>query len=321
MQVVEALSADDWEVVTSDAFVPLTCAAFERDFRGRIEFERFETPDGHLMVSHVTTDGLAVDRTARQAARANSDDIHLTFTLGGAGVIRQDGHVARVAAGAVSTYATDRSYQLDYTAPGQRQILLQVSKRGLGLPVDLVERSCARILVDAGEAAEVLRSAIAETRGAADGEAAAGETLRDLVATTIRSSVLGTRTLPSTRGGMLATVRGFMRGHLHDAGLDVARIAEAHFVSRRYLYELFEPFAETPGEHLRRLRLQRALGLLSDPELTIAEVAGRTGFADPTTFTRAFHREFGMLPSDARARNSGRPGIPMQESPPSGLPA
>ena len=303
MQVVEALSADEWEQVTSDAFVPLTCAAFERDFRGRIEVERFDAGDaGHLMVSHVTTDGLAVDRTPRQAAHANSDDIHLTFTLGGPGVIRQDGHVARVGAGSVSSYATDRSYQLDYTAPGQRQILVQVSKRALGVPVDLVERSCELILIDAAEAAEALSTTIAESRGSADaaaGDPTTAETLRDLVATMLRTSVLGTRALPATRGGMLATVRGFMRGHLHDAALDVGQIAEAHYVSRRYLYELFEPFAETPGEHLRRLRLTRARTLLTS-DLTIAEIAGRCGFADPTTFTRAFHREFGMLPSDAR---------------------
>lgn len=299
MQVVEALSADEWEQVTSDAFVPLTCAGFEKDFRGRIEVERFDVDGpGHVMVSHVATDGLAVDRTPRQASHANSDDIHITFTLGGPGVIRQDGRVARVGAGAVSTYATDRSYQLDYTAPTQRQILLQLSKRSLGLPVDLVERSCELLLVDAGEAADALRTTVGETRGA--GDATTGETMRDLAAAMIRTSVLGIRALPSTRGGMLAHVRGFMRGHLHDAELDVAQIAEAHYVSRRYLYELFEPFAETPGEHLRRLRLTRARALLADPRRTVAQVAASCGFADATTFTRAFHREFGMLPRDAR---------------------
>jgi len=299
MQVVDARSADEWELVTSDAFVPLTCVALEPDFHGRIEFERF---DATLMVSHVETDGLAVDRTARQASRANSDDIHLTFTLGGPGLIRQDGRGLRVGAGTVSTYATDRSYQLDYTAPGQRQILVQVSKRALGIPVAAVEESCRRLLVDAPDAAAALRATLTETRGAASPEVT--ETLRDLTGTMIRASLAGERVLPATRGGMLATVRAFMRGHLHDAELDVARIAGAHYVSRRHLYELFEPFAETPGEHLRRLRLQRAADLLIGTALPIVRVAESVGFADPTTFTRAFHRELGMLPSDYR---SGRP--------------
>lgn len=294
MQVVDARSADEWELVTSDAFVPLTCVALERDFRGRIEFERF---DDALMVSHVTTDGLAVDRTARQASHANSDDIHLTFTLGGPGVIRQDGHGLRVAAGSVSTYATDRRYELDYTAPGQRQVLVQVSKRALGIPVALVEESCARLRVEAPVAAAVLRETLDETRGAGTPEV--GATVRDLAGTMIRSSLSGTRVMPATRGGMLATVRSFMRGRLHDPELDVAAIAEQHYVSRRFLYELFAPSEETPGEHLRRLRLDRAAELLRGGG-AIGRIAESVGFTDPTTFTRAFSRAFGMLPSEYR---------------------
>jgi AraC family transcriptional activator of tynA and feaB len=297
MQIVEALSADEWEHVTSDAFVPLNCVAFEPDFHGRIEFERF---DETLMVSHVATDGLAVDRTARQAAHANSDDIHLTFQLGAPGIVRQDGHEARVVAGSVSTYATDRAYQLDYSASEQRQVLVQVSKRALGIPVEVVDASCARLLVEAPDAAAVLFATLTESRGLAD--AAVGETVRDLAGTMIKSSVTGSRVLPSTRGGMLATVRSFMRGNLHDTELDVAHIADAHYISRRFLYELFEPFDETPGEHLRRLRLHRAAALLSGSGAdTVTQVAAQCGFADATTFTRAFHREFGMLPREYRA--------------------
>lgn len=295
MQVVDARSADEWELVTSDAFVPLTCVALEPDFHGRIEFERF---DDALMVSHVATDGLAVDRTARQAAHANSDDIHLTFTLGGAGIIRQEGRGLRVTAGSVSTYATDRRYELDYTAPGQRQVLVQVSKRALGIPVALVEESCTRLRVDAPVAATVLRETLAETRGAASPEI--GATVRDLAGAMIRSSLAGARVMPTTRSGMLATVRSFMRGRLHDPELDVAAIAEQHYVSRRFLYELFAPSEETPGEHLRRLRLDRAASLLRAGGDSIGRVAESVGFTDPTTFTRAFTREFGMLPSEYR---------------------
>jgi AraC-like DNA-binding protein len=304
MQVVDALSADEWELVTSDAFVPLNCVGFEPDFRGHIEFERF---DESLMVSHVATSGIAVDRTARQAAHANSDDIHLTFQRGAPGIVRQDGHEARVAAGSVTTYATDRAYQLDYSAPGQRQVLVQVSKRALGIPVELVELSCERLLVSAPDAADTLLATLEETRGS-DDPASAGETVRDLAGTMIRSSLAGTRILPTTRGGMLATVRSFMRGNLHAAELDVSQIAEMHYISRRFLYELFEPLDETPAEYLRRLRLHRAADQLAAPgprgagsPSRISEVAESCGFGDPTTFTRAFHREFGMLPREYRA--------------------
>jgi AraC-like DNA-binding protein len=299
MQVVDALSADEWELVTSDAFVPLNCVGFEPDFRGHIEFERL---DETLTISHVATSGIAVDRTARQAAHANSDDIHLTFQLGAPGIVRQDGRETRVGVGSVTTYATDRAYQLDYSAPGQRQVLVQVSKRALGIPVELVERSCERLLVTAPGAAQTLLTAIEETRGSADAPGVA-DTVRDLAATMIRSSLAGGRILPTTRGGMLSTVRSFMKGNLHEPELDVAQIAEAHYISRRFLYELFEPLEETPGEYLRRLRLHRAAALLVAPDAaaTVAQIAEECGFADPTTFGRAFHREFGMSPREYRA--------------------
>jgi AraC family transcriptional activator of tynA and feaB len=307
MQVVDALSADEWELVTSDAFVPLNCVGFEPDFRGHIEFEHLVSgnPDDSIMVSHVATSGIAVDRTARQAAHANSDDIHLTFQLGAPGVVRQDGREARVAAGSVTTYATDRAYQLDYSAPGQRQLLVQVSKRALGIPVELVELSCERLLVTAASTADTLLTTLEETRGTAD-NAATTETVRDLAGTMIRSSLAGTRILPTTRGGMLATVKSFMHGNLHAPDLDVAQIAEVHYISRRYLYELFEPLEDTPAEYLRRLRLHRAAATLAAPgsRATITEVAESCGFTDPTTFTRAFHREFGMLPRVYRATAS-----------------
>ncbi len=300
MQVVDALSADEWELVTSDALVPLSCVGFEADFRGHIELERV---DESLAVSRVTTSGIVVDRTARQASHANSDDIHLSFQLGAPGIVRQGGGVVRVAAGDVVSYATDRSYHLDYCAPGQSQLLLQVSPRALDIPLDVVGASCDRLRVTAPHAAETLLGVLTAARGTLDGAGEAdAETVRDLAASMIRSSVAGTRVLPTTRGGMLATIRSYLERNMHEGGLDASRMAQAHFISRRFLYELFEPLGEAPAEYLRRRRLRRAAELLESgtERLTISQVAMRCGFGDPTTFARAFHREFGMSPHEYR---------------------
>lgn len=300
MQVVDALSADEWETVTSDAFVPLSCVGFEPDFRGHIELERF---DGTIAVSRVATSGIAVDRTVRQASQANSEDIHLSFQLGAPGTVRQGRHQVRVAAGDVVSYATDRPYHLDYSAPGQRQILVQVSRRALGIPVDLVRESCERLRVDAPHSAETLLSVLDEARGGVDtGDETLAETVRDLAGSMIRSSLAHARVLPATRGGMLATVRSYLARNLHEIDLDAARVAQAHFISRRFLYDLFEPLGEAPAEYLRRLRLGRAAEMLESrtEQVTISQVSQRCGFGDPTTFTRAFHREFGMRPHEYR---------------------
>ncbi len=56
------------------------------------------------------------------------------------------------------------------------------------------------------------------------------------------------------------------------------------------------------GQHLRRLRLQKAMGLLLQSDLSITQVAERCGFDSIFTFSRSFHRFIGMTARDYRRR-------------------
>jgi AraC family transcriptional regulator len=60
-----------------------------------------------------------------------------------------------------------------------------------------------------------------------------------------------------------------------------------------------------PGEYLRRRRLSEAALALSGSKEKVIDVALRFGYDSPDAFARAFRREFGCLPSDAR-RESAR---------------
>jgi AraC-like DNA-binding protein len=53
---------------------------------------------------------------------------------------------------------------------------------------------------------------------------------------------------------------------------------------------------------VRRRRLERAATLLADPgsRTTVTEVAASVGFDGPSSFSRAFRREFGRSPTEAR---------------------
>lgn len=55
---------------------------------------------------------------------------------------------------------------------------------------------------------------------------------------------------------------------------------------------------QSPGEFIRYLRLQRAMDLLTEGAGTVAEVAYRVGFSDPSYFSRRFHQQFGVAPSE-----------------------
>ena len=86
---------------------------------------------------------------------------------------------------------------------------------------------------------------------------------------------------------------------------DIARRVAS---SRRQLQRAYAEIGGTTfREHLTRVRMERAAGLLSDRGLTVREVARRVGYRQPAQFAKAFRRHLGVAPSDYRAREaSGR---------------
>jgi PAS domain S-box-containing protein len=62
----------------------------------------------------------------------------------------------------------------------------------------------------------------------------------------------------------------------------------------------------TPTQLLIRTRLDEAIRLLDEQQLTIAEVAAACGFYDQSSFTRLFRRATGMTPGSFRARGQRR---------------
>jgi len=56
----------------------------------------------------------------------------------------------------------------------------------------------------------------------------------------------------------------------------------------------------TLGEYMRRLKVERALGLVKQPGADLTAVAYACGFADQSHFTRVFKGQTGFLPRDYR---------------------
>lgn len=57
----------------------------------------------------------------------------------------------------------------------------------------------------------------------------------------------------------------------------------------------------SPNKLIRQIKLQRAKGLLENPQLNIGQVAINSGFNDPGYFSRIFKRESGMTPQKWRS--------------------
>jgi LacI family transcriptional regulator len=79
-------------------------------------------------------------------------------------------------------------------------------------------------------------------------------------------------------------------------------------VSRRTLERRFVAALDrTPGDELRRRRVERAALMLERTELPAAEVAARCGFGAPARLTEAMRREMGVGPAEYRKRLKAGP--------------
>jgi transcriptional regulator GlxA family with amidase domain len=96
-----------------------------------------------------------------------------------------------------------------------------------------------------------------------------------------------------------------------DRPLSTAAVARRVGVSVRLLEGLFRRTLDTsPGAYYAALRMQAARRLVADTALPLHEVALRTGFASPSSFSHSFRRHTGLPARDFRARaRAARPGF------------
>ena len=101
--------------------------------------------------------------------------------------------------------------------------------------------------------------------------------------------------------GLRERARRIVRARLGDRTLTPAGLAQAMGVSRSVLYRLFEPQGGV-ARYIQRCRLAAASQALSDPSDTrrIHVIAEAFGFPNVQEFSRAFHSQFGLSPSEVR---------------------
>ncbi len=56
----------------------------------------------------------------------------------------------------------------------------------------------------------------------------------------------------------------------------------------------------TPHQHVLTRRIERAMGLLAQPDHSVAEVANSTGYASPSHFVASFRQRLGVTPGTYR---------------------
>jgi len=103
----------------------------------------------------------------------------------------------------------------------------------------------------------------------------------------------------SEKEKFLQKVVAYIQDHMTDSQLSVETLSAYLSISRASLYNrMLEFTGTTPVEFIRSVKLERAAYLLKKSDMTIAEVAYETGFANPNYFTKVFKTKYKLTPSE-----------------------
>jgi len=121
----------------------------------------------------------------------------------------------------------------------------------------------------------------------------------------------------SQRDGIfLKKVNAVIMANLDKEGFDTVTLGKALALSRAQLYRRLKPLIGfSPAHYIRYVRLSKAKEFLDKEDLTVSEVAYKTGFASHSHFTRAFREQFGFKPSEIRQLQNKKSRT-MKNSPP-----
>ena len=101
----------------------------------------------------------------------------------------------------------------------------------------------------------------------------------------------------------LTKVNGILGQLFSDAELHPSQLAaDLNMSPRQFRRKINALTGQSPTLFIRNFRLQKANKLLADSELTISEIAWEVGFKDSKYFSRVYTNEFGISPSEVRAR-------------------
>lgn len=261
---------------------------------------------GALQLSSMSAAPLRVRRTAALAARRQEDFYKINLQLSGTGLVEQDGSHGRLGPGDLAICDTSRPYSFTYESDF-RALLVLLPRPMIPLRPDTLRGLTGqRIAAREGLGAIVspFLSSLAEQGAKCDGPATARlvDGAVSLV-TALMFERLDVAAPPTPHQAMTLRIRDYIERGLSDPDLSPDVIAEAHGISRRYLFKLFAAEQTTVAGWIRARRLEHCARELADPatkDHPVAMIAARWGLLDGRHFARVFKAAYGHTPRDYR---------------------
>ncbi|WP_055526470.1 helix-turn-helix domain-containing protein [Streptomyces graminilatus] len=298
--VAQADRFEHWDHEMSQRFTGLAHRPVARGpFRGYAAIDSL----GPLHLTSVSSVPQQVSHTAREG-----DFYKVALQIAGTCVIEQDGTYGTLEPGDIALCDTSRPYSFTYGTDFSTLLMLLPRPMLPVRPDDLRGLTARRMTADDGVAAVVgpfLRSLSEQHRDFTG--PAAGSLMDGAVAlvTALVTEKLARSVLTAPQDATLLRIRTHIENRLYDPDLTPDSIAEAHGISRRYLFKLFAAQDLTVAGWIRTRRLEHCARDLASPARAtepISAVAARWGLLDCRHFSRMFKAEYGETPRDFRRR-------------------
>ena len=105
----------------------------------------------------------------------------------------------------------------------------------------------------------------------------------------------------SIKDTAIANCIRYLEENFCDHEINIKAVCEVAFVTASTLQRGFAKYVGiSPQQYLIHLRMNRAIELLTENELSIKEIAASCGFEDEKYFSRAFKKNYGSSPSQFR---------------------
>ncbi|MEU6621594.1 helix-turn-helix domain-containing protein [Streptomyces litmocidini] len=310
----EPLSAADraerWHEAVSGTFMPMDVNLLEKEpSPGTIVSSRL----GTLHISRVQAGPQVVKRDKRHISRDDRKSLIVSLQQQGTVTKEQDGRESVIGPGEFSISDSSRQFRIKLEG-GFAFTSFHFPREELHVrDKDLQALTATTFTSEEGSAALVATFLARMAREAEGFDDAAGHrvaaTALDLMALLIDERRGGSTSGAPHAAASLERVKDHIMRNLGDPDLSPSRIAEAHFMSVRYLHKLFQLEGTTVGGWIRTQRLERCRRELLRPmarEVGVAVIAQRWGFVSPSHFSRIFRAAYGTTPREWRLQ--GRTG-------------
>jgi len=267
---------------------------------------------GRLFMVSCNGRGAIVHRGAHRVDEDHERTMMLSVVTSGTSVFQHNDTITDASRGDVVPYSSAQPYSATFDNVAKHTFMVDYD--ALELPEGVLDYQLgqlinrghtlgsivARYLVDLGSHAVYLPDAERQAL-----ERPTLEMLRALFAVTAGDDYRAREPLHESLGVRMIE---YLKMHLRDPDLNMARLAKEHGISERYAYLILSKHGITLGDWVRSQRLEGAAReLIRDDgaKRTIAEIAYSWGFPDQANFTRAFRRLFSESPREYRKNHLG----------------